>query len=158
MKIKKTLKKALALLLCLAAVCSFAACAPADKDETTAATSGSGENNTTAGGETEKVEITYAFWGSEEEAANTQEVLDIYNTSQDRTHVTAAAIPGMTPIIFCSLLMSLITNMQLATPSMALTQGGPNKQTMFITYLMYRYAFKSSRTGYARAVSFVFFM
>lgn len=61
MKIKKTLKKALALLLCLAAVCSFAACAPADKDETTAATSGSGENNTTAGGETEKVEITYAF-------------------------------------------------------------------------------------------------
>lgn len=92
MKIKKTLKKTLALLLCLATVCSFAACAPADKDETTAATSGSGENNTTAGGETEKVEITYAFWGSEEEAANTQEVLDIYNASQDRTHVTAVAI------------------------------------------------------------------
>ena len=72
--------------------------------------------------------------------------------------MTAAAIPGMTPIIFCSLLMSLITNMQLATPSMALTQGGPNKQTMFITYLMYRYAFKSSRIGYACAISFVFFM
>ncbi len=96
MKMKKTLKKALALLLCLATLCSFAACSPADNDETTGTTSGSSENETTAGGETEKVELTYSFWGSEEEAANTQEVLDIFNASQDRIHVTAVAIPWET--------------------------------------------------------------
>lgn len=81
--------------------------------------------------------------------------IDGANAWQRFGHVT---IPSMTPIIFYNLLMSLITNMQVVTPSMALTQGGPNKQTMFITYLMYRYAFKSNQIGYACAISFVFFI
>ena len=64
----------------------------------------------------------------------------------------------MTPIIFYNLLMSLITNMQVVTPALALTNGGPGNSSMFITYLMYRYAFKSNQIGYACAISFVFFI
>jgi multiple sugar transport system permease protein len=70
-------------------------------------------------------------------------------------HVT---IPCMTPIIFYNLLMALITNFQVVTPALALTSGGPGNSSMFITYLMYRYAFKSSQLGYASAISFVFFI
>lgn len=67
-------------------------------------------------------------------------------------------LPSMTPIVFYNLLMSLITNMQVVTPALALTNGGPGNSSMFITYLMYKYAFKSNQIGYGCAVSFVFFV
>ncbi len=67
-------------------------------------------------------------------------------------------LPSMTPIVFYNLLMSLITNMQVVTPALALTSGGPGNSSMFITYLMYKYAFKSNQIGYGCAVSFVFFI
>jgi len=70
-------------------------------------------------------------------------------------HVT---IPCMTPIIFYNILMALITNLQVVTPALALTRGGPGNSSMFITYLMYRYAFMSSQLGYASAISFIFFV
>lgn len=67
-------------------------------------------------------------------------------------------LPCMTPIIFYNLLMSLITNMQVVTPALSLTNGGPGNASMFMTYLMYRYAFQSKQIGYASAISFVFFI
>ncbi|RKJ46480.1 sugar ABC transporter permease [bacterium 1XD8-76] len=67
-------------------------------------------------------------------------------------------VPSMSPIIFYNLLMSLITNMQVVTPALSLTSGGPGNSTTFITYLMYRYAFKDNQIGYACAISFVFFI
>lgn len=67
-------------------------------------------------------------------------------------------LPCMSPIIFYNLLMALITNMQIVTPALALTGGGPGNSSMFMTYLMYRYAFKSNQIGYACAISFVFFI
>ena len=67
-------------------------------------------------------------------------------------------MPCMSPIVFYNLLMSLITNMQVITPALALTNGGPGNSSMFMTYLMYRYAFKSNQIGYACAISFVFFL
>ncbi|MDR2246345.1 MAG: sugar ABC transporter permease [Treponema sp.] len=82
-------------------------------------------------------------------------MIDGANAWQRFRHVT---IPSMTPIIFYNLLMSLITNLQVVTPALALTNGGPGNSSMFITYLMYRYAFKSSQLGYASAISFVFFI
>jgi multiple sugar transport system permease protein len=69
-------------------------------------------------------------------------------------HVT---IPCMTPIIFYNLLMALIINMQIVTPALALTNGGPGNESRFITYLMYQSAFISNRLGYGSAVSTVFF-
>lgn len=81
--------------------------------------------------------------------------IDGANTLQRFFHVT---LPCMTPIIFYNLLMSLITNMQVVTPALALTGGGPGNASMFMTYLMYRYAFKSNQIGYAAAISFIFFI
>lgn len=67
-------------------------------------------------------------------------------------------LPCMTPIIFYNLLMSLVTNMQVVVPALTLTNGGPGNSSMFMTYLMYRYAFQSNQIGYACAISFVFFI
>lgn len=67
-------------------------------------------------------------------------------------------IPCMTPIIFYNLLMSLVTNLQVVTPALALTSGGPGNSTTFISYLLYRYAFINNRLGYACAIAAVFFV
>ena len=70
-------------------------------------------------------------------------------------HIT---IPCMTPIIFYNLLMALIINLQVVTPAMALTSGGPGNSSRFLTYIMYQYGFMQSKFGYASAVSFIFFI
>lgn len=67
-------------------------------------------------------------------------------------------MPCMTPIIFYNLLMSLVTNLQVITPALALTSGGPGNSTTFISYLLYRYAFINNRLGYACAIAAVFFV
>jgi multiple sugar transport system permease protein len=81
--------------------------------------------------------------------------MDGANSWQRFCNVT---LPCMTPIIFYNLLMSLVTNMQIVVPALALTNGGPGNSSMFMTFLMYRYAFQSNQIGYASAVSFVFFI
>ena len=81
--------------------------------------------------------------------------IDGANSLQRFRHVT---LPCMTPIIFYNLLMALITNMQIVTPALVLTNGGPGNSSSFITYLMYRYAFISNQLGYACSISFVFFL
>lgn len=82
-------------------------------------------------------------------------LIDGANSVQRFMNVT---LPNMTPIIFYNLLMSLVVNMQIITPALAITNGGPGKSSMFMTYLMYRYAFQSNQLGYACAISFVFFL
>lgn len=67
-------------------------------------------------------------------------------------------LPCMTPIIFYNLLMSLVTNLQVVTPALALTSGGPGNATTFISYLLYRYAFINNRLGYACAIAAIFFV
>jgi multiple sugar transport system permease protein len=82
-------------------------------------------------------------------------LIDGANSFQRFRHIT---IPCMTPIIFYNLLMALINNMQIVTPALALTNGGPGNESRFITYLMYQSAFISNRLGYGSAVSTVFFV
>ena len=67
-------------------------------------------------------------------------------------------LPCMSPIIFYNLLMSVIVNLQVVTPAMALTNGGPGNSSRFITFLMYFYAFKQAHLGYASAISFLLFI
>lgn len=67
-------------------------------------------------------------------------------------------IPCMTPIIFFNLLMSLVVNLQVVIPALAVTKGGPGKSTMFMTYLMYQTGFRSRELGQAGAIAFVFFI
>ena len=81
--------------------------------------------------------------------------IDGANFLQRFRHIT---IPCMTPIIFYNLLMALVTNLQVVTPAMVLTSGGPGNSSRFLTYIMYQYGFMSSRLGYASAISFIFFI
>ena len=67
-------------------------------------------------------------------------------------------IPCMSPIIFYNLLMSVIANLQVVTPALALTQGTPGNASRFITFLMYDYAFRRGHLGLASAVSFILFI
>ena len=77
------------------------------------------------------------------------------NAWQRFWHIT---IPSMTPIIFYNLLMSLVTNLQVVVPALAVTKGGPGKSTMFMTYLMYQTGFRGRELGQAGAIAFVFFI
>jgi len=67
-------------------------------------------------------------------------------------------VPCMTPIIFYNLLMSLVVNLQVVIPAMAVTKGGPGNSTMFMTYLMYQTGFRGRELGQAGAIAFVFFV
>ncbi|MFC4597610.1 carbohydrate ABC transporter permease [Cohnella hongkongensis] len=69
-------------------------------------------------------------------------------------HIT---LPCMTPIIFYNLLLSLIANLQVITPALALTNGGPGNASRFMTYLMYDQAFVNYKLGYASATTFIIF-
>ncbi|RKP53056.1 sugar ABC transporter permease [Cohnella endophytica] len=69
-------------------------------------------------------------------------------------HIT---LPCMTPIIFYNLLLSLIANLQIITPALALTNGGPGNSSRFLTYLMYDQAFVNYKLGYACATTFIIF-
>jgi len=81
--------------------------------------------------------------------------IDGANSWQRFWHVT---VPCMTPIIFYNILMSLITNLQVVTPALALTNGGPGNSSCFMSYLMYLYAFRNGKLSYACAISFTFFL
>ncbi|MFD0671429.1 carbohydrate ABC transporter permease [Cohnella sp. GCM10027633] len=80
--------------------------------------------------------------------------MDGANGWQRFKHIT---LPCMTPIIFYNLLMSLIANLQVITPALALTNGGPGNSSRFMTYLMYDQAFVNYRLGYACATTFIIF-
>lgn len=67
-------------------------------------------------------------------------------------------IPYMSPIIFYNLLMALIINLQVVTPALAITNGGPQNASMFMSYLIYRYAFTKYKIGYAAAYAAIFFV
>lgn len=51
---------------------------------------------TAAAESTEKVQLTYAMWGSETEAANTQKTIDRFKASQDRIEVKCIPVPWET--------------------------------------------------------------
>ena len=72
-----------------------------------------------------------------------------------RVYMEAAEIA---PIIFYNVLTALITHLQVINPALALTDGGPGKKSMFMSYVIYLYAFKKNKLGYAAAYSVIFFI
>jgi len=81
--------------------------------------------------------------------------IDGANSWQRLWNVT---MPCMTPIIFFNLVMSVVANLQVVVPALAVTKGGPGNSTMFMTYLMYQTGFKGRELGKAGAIAFVFFI
>lgn len=67
-------------------------------------------------------------------------------------------VPCIKPIIFYNILTALITHLQVINPALALTNGGPAKKSMFMSYVIYMYAFKKNKLGYAAAYSVIFFI
>lgn len=67
-------------------------------------------------------------------------------------------IPYISPIIFYNLLMALIINLQVITPALAMTSGGPQNASMFMSYLIYEFAFKRYKMGYAASYAVIFFV
>lgn len=67
-------------------------------------------------------------------------------------------IPCISPIIFYNLLMALISNLQVVTPALAITNGGPQNSSMFLSYLIYEFAFSRYKIGYAAAYAAIFFV
>jgi len=68
-------------------------------------------------------------------------------------------IPCMTPILFYNILMSLVVNIQIIVPALAITSGGPGKSTMFMMYIMYREGFSArGEFAIASSIAFVFFI
>ncbi|SKC00575.1 multiple sugar transport system permease protein [Lachnospiraceae bacterium] len=81
--------------------------------------------------------------------------VDGANSWQRFIHVT---IPCIRPIIFYNVLTALITNLQVINPALALTDGGPGKKSMFMSYVIYLYGFQKNKLGYAAAYSVIFFV
>ena len=67
-------------------------------------------------------------------------------------------IPCMTPIIFFNMLMSLVVNLQVVVPALAVTSGGPGQSSMFMTYLLYHFGPRTGQYALASAMAFVFFL
>lgn len=81
--------------------------------------------------------------------------IDGANAWQRFWHIT---IPSISPIIFYNLLLALIANLQVINPDLAMTNGGPENGSMFMSYIIYLYAFQKNKMGYGSAYAVIFFV
>lgn len=70
-------------------------------------------------------------------------------------HIT---LPLMTPVLFFQLIVGMIAALQIFTPALIMTNGGPNNSTNFVLLYLYRNAFQYFRMGYASAIAWVLFV
>lgn len=68
-------------------------------------------------------------------------------------HVT---IPMITPTIFFCLVLGLINALQVFTPALVATEGGPAYATWFFALHIYKNAFQFFNMGYASALAWIF--
>lgn len=66
-------------------------------------------------------------------------------------------LPLISPVIFYTLLMSIITSFQVFTSAMMLTKGGPIDSTRFYVLYLYDNAFRYYKMGYASALAWILF-
>lgn len=67
-------------------------------------------------------------------------------------------IPQISPIIFFTIIMQVITAFQEFTAPMLVTSGGPVKSTYLYGLMLYDNAFKFYKMGYASALSWILFV
>lgn len=67
-------------------------------------------------------------------------------------------IPMMTPILFLNLVTGLIGAFRTFTNAYIMTNGGPNKASLFYMLYLYQSAFQNFRMGYACALSWLLFL
>jgi len=81
-------------------------------------------------------------------------IIDGANAWQTFRHIT---MPLLKPITLFLLIMTTIYSFQIFTQIYVMTQGGPNKATTTMVYLIYNEAFKSAKYGLASAEALVLF-
>jgi multiple sugar transport system permease protein len=67
-------------------------------------------------------------------------------------------LPMLTPTIFFTLVLSIISTFQTFTSAFVATDGGPLDSTLFYVLYLYRQAFQFFNMGYASALAWVLFI
>jgi multiple sugar transport system permease protein len=67
-------------------------------------------------------------------------------------------LPVLTPTIFFTLVLSIISTFQTFTSAFVATDGGPLDSTLFYVLYLYRQAFQFFNMGYASALAWVLFV
>jgi multiple sugar transport system permease protein len=70
-------------------------------------------------------------------------------------HIT---LPMLSPVLFFSLVISIIGSFQVFNLAYIMTKGGPANATLFYVLYLYRSAWESLRMGYASALAWVLFL
>ena len=70
-------------------------------------------------------------------------------------HIT---LPMLSPVLFFSLIISIIRSFQVFNLAYIMTAGGPANSTLFYVLYLYRSAWESLRMGYASALAWVLFL
>ncbi len=66
-------------------------------------------------------------------------------------------LPMMSPIIFFNLVIGFINSFQVFVSALLITNGGPQRATLFLVLHIWRTAFSSQKMGYAAALSWLLF-
>lgn len=69
----------------------------------------------------------------------------------------SVTIPQISPAIFFNLIMGVIHSFQVFTQAFVMTEGGPNKASLFYVLYLYNKAFKDFEIGYASALAWILF-
>ena len=67
-------------------------------------------------------------------------------------------IPMMSPVIFFTMIMTVIGSFQIFTAAFIMTEGGPADATLFYILYLYRSAFQWLRIGFASAMAWILFL
>lgn len=70
-------------------------------------------------------------------------------------HVT---LPGLSPVIYFTVMTGIIYSFQVFDTVMSMTQGGPGRSTNVLVYYIYNTAFQNYHFGAASAMSYVLFV
>jgi multiple sugar transport system permease protein len=77
-------------------------------------------------------------------------------TAWDR--LLKVTIPMMSPVIFFTMIMTVIGSFQIFTAAFIMTEGGPADATLFYILYLYRSAFQWLRIGFASAMAWILFL
>lgn len=67
-------------------------------------------------------------------------------------------LPLLTPTVFFSLVTGVIGALQVFTQAVVMTDGGPDRATLFYMVHLYRVAFRDLKMGYASALAWILFV
>lgn len=72
--------------------------------------------------------------------------------------LTKITIPMMTPLIFYNMVIAIINSFQTFVPALIMTDGGPERATLFAVLNIYRQGFNYFNMGYSAALSWELFV